>query len=123
MSRIVYRRASEIEMRPVEWLWRGRVAIGKHTCLAGEPGTGKSQLAIDFTARVTTGALLPCLEGVAPQGSVVILSAEDSDNDTIVPRLHAAGANLDRVDIVKAVEVGASGRRGFNLQADLDALE
>jgi RecA-family ATPase len=100
-------------MEPVKWLWPGRVAIGKHTALAGEPGGGKSQLTIDLAARVSMGAKLPCGEGTASQGTVIILSAEDSDADTIVPRLHAAGADLGRVYIVKAVETDEGGRRGF----------
>ena len=123
MTKVLYRCASEIEMEPVKWLWPGRVALGKHTCLAGEPGTGKSQLTIDLAARVSLGAPLPCSEGTAPQGSVIILSAEDSDADTIVPRLRAAGADLGRVNIIKMVELDEDGRRGFNLQADLGALE
>src|SRR5215468_10107533 len=88
--------------------------------VAGEPGGGKSQLAIDLAARVSMGALLPCGEGTAPQGSVIILSAEDSDADTIVPRLHAAGADGGRLNIVKMMEeIDDGGRRSFNLQADL----
>src|SRR5262249_14350791 len=57
-----------------------------------------------------------------PQGSVVILSAEDGAADTIKPRLLAAGADTDRVTIVKAV-IDRGGRRGLSLQSDLDALE
>lgn len=123
LTKVLYRCTSEITMEPVNWLWPGRVALGKHTCLAGEPGTGKSQLAIDLAARASLGAPLPCGEGTAPQGTVIILSAEDSDADTIVPRLHAAGADCGRVYIIKAMETDEGGRRGFNLQADLDALE
>ena len=124
MTKVLYRCASEIEMEPVKWLWSGRVALGKHTCFAGEPGAGKSQLTIDLAARVSMGAALPCGEGVAPQGSVIILSAEDSDSDTIVPRLHAARADLGSVHIVKIVATDdEDGRRGFSLQADLGALE
>ena len=70
------------------------------------------------------GALLPCGEGKAPQGSVIILSAEDGDADTIVPRLHAAGADLGRVHITKMVTTDDDGgRRGFSLQTDIGALE
>lgn len=61
------------------------------------------------------GALWPCGEGRAPQGSVLILSAEDA-------RLHAAEADLGRVHIIKAVMDGDE-RRGFNLQRDLALLE
>jgi hypothetical protein len=71
---------------------------------------------------VTTGGEFPCGEGRAPQGNVVVLSAEDGVADTIVPRLMAAGADLKRVHIISAVKDSA-GRRGFNLSADLELLE
>ena len=120
----ISRRASEIEPERVEWLWPARIARGKHTCIAGEPGTGKSQLSIAIAAAITIGGEWPCGEGRAPLGSVIILSAEDGPADTIVPRLIAAGASRDRVHIVSAVPTeNGKGRRGFNLHADLDRLE
>jgi hypothetical protein len=121
-SELVTECASEVLLQPVKWIWDGRIAKGKHTCIAGEPGTGKSQLSMFITAQVTMGGLWPCGEGRAPQGSVVILSAEDGAADTIVPRLHAAGADCGRVQIIRAVKEGED-RRGFNLQRDLVLLE
>jgi tetratricopeptide (TPR) repeat protein len=59
--------------------------------IAGEAGLGKSQLSIAMAASVTTGGEWPCREGRAPQGGVVILSAEDGAADTVVPRLNAVG--------------------------------
>jgi len=114
--------ASEIAIEPVEWIWPGRIAVGKHTCIAGEPGAAKSQLTMGITATVSTAGAWPCGEGNSPIGGVIILSAEDGAADTIVPRLHAAGADLGRVYIVSAVREGA-GRRSFNLQSDLALLE
>ena len=122
-SYLISHRASEIEPERVEWLWPARIARGKHTCIAGEPGTGKSQLSISIAAAITMGGEWPCGEGRAPLGSVIILSAEDGAADTIVPRLIAAGADRDRVHIVSAVPTENEGRRGFSLQADLDRLE
>src|SRR5438045_1332400 len=100
---LVSRCASEIPPEKIEWVWPGRLARGKHTCIAGEPGTGKSQLSIAIIAAVTTGGEWPCDEGRAPHGSAVVLSAEDGASDTIVPRLLAAGADRSRVHVVSAV--------------------
>jgi AAA domain len=120
---LVSRCAAEISPEKIEWLWLGRVARGKHTCIAGEPGTGKSQLTIAIIAIVTTGGEWPCAEGRAPLGSVIILSAEDGAADTIVPRLLAAGADLGRVHVVSSVRDADGRRRALNLQHDLDLLE
>jgi putative DNA primase/helicase len=123
---LVVQRAADVEMRSLEWLWPARIALGKLTLIAGEPGLGKSQLAAALAAAVTTGGPWPCGEDRAPQGSVVMLSAEDDASDTVVPRLTATGADLARVRLVSAVETAdgrKSVRRSFNLQSDLDLLE
>jgi putative DNA primase/helicase len=119
---LITSRASEVAPQRIDWIWPGRIARGKHTTIAGDPGAGKSQVMISIIAAVTTGGELPCREGNAPLGSVIILAAEDGVADTIVPRLLAAGADLKRVHIVTAVRA-ANGTRTFNLQADLDMLE
>jgi putative DNA primase/helicase len=120
---LVIERASDILVKPVEWLWPGRIAIGKFTLLAGEAGLGKSQVVSAIAAAITTGGLWPCDEGTAPPGSVIFFSAEDGPDDTIVPRLMAAGANRQHVHLARAVQTDdGKGRRAFNLQSDLDLL-
>jgi putative DNA primase/helicase len=52
------------------------------------------------------------------------MSAEDGIEDTIVPRLIAAGANRDRVYIVaSATKPDGTGRKTFSLKTDVDLLE
>src|SRR5205823_47162 len=113
---LLLRSAADIVPEQVEWLWAGRLARGKHTCIAGEPGTGKSQVSVAIIAAITTAGDWPCGEGRSPvAGSVIILSAEDGAADTIVPRLMAAGADLARVKIVSAVgSADGKDRRAFN---------
>ena len=121
---LVIRCMADIAPEKIEWLWPGRIAIGKQTLIGGEPGLGKSQITAALAATVTTGGTWPCDEGRAPSGSVLILSAEDDAGDTIRPRLDAAGADVSAVHLISAVrQADGKGRRTFNLQADLALLE
>jgi putative DNA primase/helicase len=120
---LIVDRASDIQPEKIGWLWPGRIARGKHTTIAGDPGTGKSQAMLSIAAAFTTGGILPCNEGRAPLGNVIVLAAEDGIADTIVPRLLAAGADLERVGILVATRNENSATQSFNLQADLDLLE
>src|SRR4029077_20860914 len=64
---------------------------------------------------------LPCKEGRTPKGTAIWFSAEDDIEDTVIPRLVAAGANLDKVEIVGMTK-GPYGERMFNLATDLELL-
>jgi putative DNA primase/helicase len=121
---LISRCAADIVPKRIDFLWPGRIAKGKHTAIAGEPGDGKSQLSVFVAATISTGGQWPCDEGRAPVGNVIILNAEDGADDTVVLRLIAAGADRKRVHIVSAVcQEDGKGRRAFNLQADLALLE
>lgn len=119
-TRLVLTTLAEVTPKAVDWVWPGRLARGKTTMLAGNVGLGKSQTAIDIAARITTGAAWPD-GGDAPLGSVIFLSAEDTPDDTLRPRLDAAGGDPARVHVVTAVREGDK-RRTFNLQADIEEL-
>jgi hypothetical protein len=115
-------RLSDVQPEPVQWLWPGRIAMGKLTLLAGDPGLGKSFLSLDMAARVSLGSAWPdnsC--ACAPQGGVVLLTAEDGLADTVRPRLDAMGADVSRIVALEAVM--GNDRMPVNLQRDLGALE
>lgn len=126
LSRSGYKgvRLSDVEKESVEWLWPGRVPLGKMTVLDGDPGLGKSSIAYDLAARVSTGAAMP--DGAqgdlsGPVG-VVILSAEDGLADVIRPRLEAASADLGRC--VALPEVGPrDAKRSPSVPEDLCYVE
>jgi putative DNA primase/helicase len=122
---------ADVTPRKVNWLWPMRIPVGKLTIVAGEPGLGKSFLTMDLAAHVTTGRPWPdCADNPGtrmPAGSVVLLSAEDDLEDTVRPRLDAAGADVSKVTALQGVEYGDAGnptrQRCFNLEQDLPALE
>jgi putative DNA primase/helicase len=119
---LISQRASDVVPERINWLWPGRIAVGKLTLIGGQPGFGKSQLTMAVAACVSNGSAWPCNEGHAPCGAIVLLSAEDGVKDTIVPRLIAAGADMANVFIVTGV-TNARGRKTFDLKADVDLLE
>lgn len=115
-----FRRLSDVQAKPIRWLWPGRFARGKVAMLAGHPGLGKSQLTASLAAVVTTGGRWPVDKTTCEQGNVIFFSAEDDAEDTIRPRLEAAGADLDRVYILDAVlEDDGTRPRAFNMATDL----
>lgn len=116
----------QVQREQLKWLWPGRVPAGKLTLFVGDPGTGKSLATIDLASRLSRG--LPFPDGAPGQrGDVLLLTAEDSANDVVGPRLDAADADSSHIARVNAVKVtlhdGASGESMFSLERDLLKLE
>jgi hypothetical protein len=97
---------SLLHSSPVDWLWTGRLALGKLAMLDGDPGLGKSLLALDLCARLSTGWPFPEDAGTPEPARALVLNAEDSESDTIRPRLAALGADLRRIFVVGPDESG-----------------
>lgn len=119
----ILRRLNEITREELEWLWPGRIPIGKLTLLAGDPGLGKSFVTLDLAARVSRGDAWPDLPLVKQKpGGVVLMNCEDDAGDTIAPRLDKAGADDKRIVLLEGVRQ-LDRRRQFSLESDLPRLE
>src|SRR5437016_7228321 len=95
---------SEVETKPIEWLWQRRIPLGKITILDGDPGTGKSLLAITIAACVSTGQPMP--DGApGKQGKVILIAPEDAAEDTIKPRVEAAGGDPSQVLMIDNMDL------------------
>lgn len=112
--------AADIKPEAIRWLWDGWLARGKFHIFAGQAGTGKTTIAIALAATISNGGRFP--DGTrAPVGNVLIWSGEDSAKDTLVPRLHAAGADMRRVHFIGDIQHGDE-LRSFDPATDIKAM-
>jgi AAA domain len=81
-------------VRPIRWLWARRIPFGLPSLLVGEEGIGKGTLAAWLIAKATLGQLDGDLDGPT---RVLLVGDEDAFEPIWVPRLHAAGADLQRL--------------------------
>ena len=98
-------RMSDVELTPVEWLWKPYLPFGKLSVLQGNPGEGKTYFAMHLAAACTNGKLLPNMERLEPFNVIIYQTAEDGLGDTVKPRLIEAGADLDRVLVIDDSDV------------------
>lgn len=114
------RRGSDIKPMPIAWLWPGWLAAGKLHVMAGPSGVGKTTIALAMAATLTSGGRWPSGEPAKPT-NVVIWSGEDDPADTLVPRLIACGADMNRVFFVDGIFTSGK-KRAFDPANDIDLL-
>ena len=107
---LIFIQASEVKPRVQRWLWDGRIPEALPTLLVGMQGLGKSQLTCWLAAQVSTGVLG---DG---NGTVLILSAEDDPETTVIPRLMAVGANLENIRLHRV-------ERSLTFPKDIELLD
>jgi hypothetical protein len=109
---------SDISPVKASWLSKGRLAEGKVHLLDGDPGIGKSTLLSDWTACITTGRPLPDGEARTPAG--VVMLCEESLDDTVHPRVLAAGGDPTRVFVLEEKPYNGG---GYLLPRDVEDIE
>jgi hypothetical protein len=120
LRRVKLTPAGHITMKPIHWLWEGRIPRSSLTLLAGREGIGKSTAAYALAAQTTRGTL----EGqyLGQPKAVIVAATEDAWAEVIVPRLYAAGADLNKVYKVDVVSVDGL-PCNLDLPRDLPGLE
>ena len=94
------RNGSQIEIKPIAWMWKPFIPYGKVTIIEGDGGDGKSTLMLAIAAMMTQGIQPPSLiDGrlersaeIQPQ-SIFYVSTEDDSEDTALPRFLRNGGN------------------------------
>ena len=125
VRQLVLTRASQIMPAPVVWAWidadTGRIPAGALVVAAGREGTGKSSFGIWLAAQITRGQLPGAWSG--RPAAVIYVAIEDSWRHTLVPRLLAAGADLDLVYRAEVAVVDQARTATLCLPADNQLLE
>ncbi len=107
-NRPVTVRLADLSPEPLEWLWPDRIPLSKVSLFIGEPAVGKSLLALDIAARVSAGVPWPDRPSEPnPPAGVLLLASANNLADTVLPRLVAAGASLDRITAVTSLRTAS----------------
>lgn len=88
---------ADIRAEEVEWLWYPYIPYGKLTILQGDPGSGKTMLALSLAALLSNGQCLPFAQQAGEPVNILYQTSEDGLADTIKPRLVSAQADCSRI--------------------------
>lgn len=114
--------ADQVTPKKVNWLWPNRIAQ-KLNMIVGNPDLGKGLITYYVTACVTTGRDWFDGTNTIPPSEVLIMSGEEDWDDTIVPRLMSAGADLKKVRWLKMATTFEGTTTERELQLDHDAAK
>lgn len=89
---------SQVEAKPINWLWNPYIPKGAATMIVGDGGYGKSYMTCAIAADLSAGRALPGQEALPPQ-KILMISAEDAILPVIKPRLEAMGADMDKIAV------------------------
>lgn len=88
----------QVKATQTDWLWYPYVPLGKVTIMQGDPGEGKSSIALRLAAAVSRGTAMEDLrKAVTNPDYVIYQNAEDGIADTVKPRLERAHADCSMI--------------------------
>lgn len=92
---------SEVQSQEVSWLWHPFISYGKLAIIQGNPGGGKTTLALNIAAKLSKGESLDSGMNFAEPLNIIYQSAEDGLADTVKPWLEQAGADCEKNSVIK----------------------
>jgi RecA-family ATPase len=91
---------SSVISKKVNWLWEPYIPYGKITVVQGDPGEGKTTLALNIAALLSAGLPMPESRTLNNASNIIYQSSEDGAEDTLKPRLESAGADCSRIAFI-----------------------
>jgi hypothetical protein len=122
---------ADVEHRSVEWLWQDRLAAGTVSVLSGDPGSGKTWVALAIAAALSTGRTpgptdaTTSSTNVIPPCTIVYACADYVGSELIRPRFLSLGGDPARLVLLRGV-ASSLAPGAFNLSNTAileDALE
>jgi putative DNA primase/helicase len=117
------RTGDDIQPERIKWMWENKIPLGKITLFAGNPDNGKSLATTSVAAICSRGGTWPETKISHPPADVLMMLGEDDLEDTAVPRLMAADADMKRIFFLEAVRPVQSEDREVQLDLDIPAME
>jgi hypothetical protein len=116
--------ADHITPKKIVWLWSKRFAQ-KLNLIVGNPDLGKGLITYYIAACCTTGRDWFDAPNMMGPSEVLLLNGEEDWDDTVVPRLMAAGADRSKVYWLKmsATKDGKTKEKELQLDRDMATLE
>ena len=104
---------TDIKPENPEWLWEGWLCKKAFELLAGAPSAGKTNIALDFAAILSTGGTWPDGTRAERQRSLIFTN-EDDHSMTILPRLMKRGADLSMIGVINKITLSDGSQEYFN---------
>jgi len=114
----------QIKSKKTNWLIQDILPIGGITIIGGDPGTGKTTVALNWASHVTRGKDLRSSCGITCESSGIVLiwSSEEAAEDSIKPRLEAQYADVTKVGFIEGTIINKKEEIFFNPAQDMPKL-
>src|SRR3954452_3477091 len=113
-----HRSLHDVKIMPTRYLWTDYLPVAELAMIVGKPGVGKSTVAADVAAKLTTGQLAGSYKG-RPQN--VLYSLTEDSEGTFKARFLAAEGDPNRLRVIDVIH-GESDGSPMLVGADLDEL-
>ena len=113
---------SDVEPKPVDWLWEQYLPKGMLALLSGDPGSGKTYLSLAIAAALSNGRT-PYSGQAREPVNTLYLSLENSAEHVVRPRFDSLTGDCSRFQLLQGSISGENQQTGTIALSDTDLLE
>lgn len=118
--KLVFEPLSSFGKKKSEWLLHHRIPATDLTLIIGKGGAGKSTLLALLCAYITNGVKILDEQYKGGDSPVIYCHSEDSVEETIKPRMEAAGVDMSKVHLIRVETPDGAGM--LQIPRDIDTL-